>query len=185
MKRFAALIAALMLSAGMAGAQTIPEWMVGDFVGTAGPIDVQLKLVDFNTPWSTPDPTMNHVLFGELAFHGLNGAQLDVSTIALMRCDQPIGCYAYYPRPMLLQQLFPWHPGYNAYLWTDGMSDPLFRALSVDLDSMSAYWATGRFTYRGENLWVINNHALYTLYLVEPLTMPIFPMIPPPLVDLE
>lgn len=183
MRRFVTVaIVTVLLICGAVSAQTIPEWMVGDFVGTAGPIDIQLKLVDFNSPWSTPDPTMNHVLFGEISFIGESvGAVIDVSSIALMRCGQPIGCYAYNSRPLYIHERMKWVTGYGTYIWVNGLGNPAFSALTVDLDSMSAYWSSGTF-YEAGGEWVIHESAFYSLYLVEPLTMPIFPYAPAPMV---
>lgn len=175
MKRFVTLVIALALMVcGQGAAQTIPEWMSGDFVGEAGPIDIQLKLVDFNSPWSTPDPTMNHVLVGALSFLGEGGADLTVSQIGTMRCGSAVGCYAYNMRPLVMRQMFPWSVEHAAYIWVGGYGMPVFSALTVDLGSSSAYWSYGRFRADGFS-WVIHESAFYSLYLIEPLTIPIFP----------
>ncbi len=182
MRRFLTVVTVMaLLICGAVSAQTIPEWMVGDFVGEAGPIDIQMKLVDFNSPWSTPDPTMNHVLFGEVQFLGETGVDVNVSAIAAMQCGQPIGCYAYNSRPLYMHQRIPWVGGLGAYIWMGNYEIPAFSVLAVDLESTTAYWGMGSFMQNG-GVWTIHRSAFYSLYLVEPLTMPIFPSIPPPAV---
>ena len=177
MKRF--VFITVLLFATTVGAQSIPSWMESDFVGTAGPIEIQAELLDYHFPWSLPNPYGHSIMYGSISFFDDTGAQLTIDTVAKMRCGSEFGCYAFDPLPLNIMVAVPWDYSWQSYIGFTDHVNPFFDCIIVDLDIPTGLWVSGTMVFDGTS-WRIHETMPYTVYSIDPVTVPLLPYIPRP-----
>jgi hypothetical protein len=165
MKRLVTLL--ILLIASPLLAQQIPEEFMGELMPDLGPVEVEAWLEEWHSPYSIPDSTTTHVLFGEA--HFIDGiASLTFTQIAQRVCAGPTVCLAYNPTPLLLTGAAQWSDYHQTYIWLeDHPLWPLFNIISISTETgyPVGSWYQGNFYLDGDQ-WIVHPHRTYTHYTV-------------------
>ena len=166
MKRLVTLCITMLLAATV-GAQTLPEEFIGEFMPPLGPVDVEALLVEYHSPYSIPDSTQSHVLFGQAYFVD-DVASLTFTSIARRVCMGPSLCLAVNEVPIIFTSAVQWNDSYQTYIWLENHPlTPLFDIIAVS--TVTGYpvatWATGMFYLDGAQ-WLVHPYTTYVNYTV-------------------
>lgn len=178
MKRFVTLCIVMLLALSV-GAQTIPEEFIGEFMSPVGPVDIEAYLMEYHAPYSMPDSTGSHVMFGQAYFVD-DVASLTFTSIARRICVSPSLCVAINETPVMFMSAAQWSDLHSTYIWLGAHPfTPMFSVISVTTTGSEpvATWATGMF-YLEDGQWLIHPYATYSNYMIVQRRTPVVGYMP-------
>ena len=172
-------VCVVLLIATTSFAQSIPDEFIGEFMPNLGPVEVEAQLEKWNSPYSIPDSTQSHILFGFADIQD-GVASLTFTSIARKICAAPGYCFAVSPTPILLSGAAQWSDYYQTHISIEQHSlTPQFNIIAIRTDTGHpvATWATGMFYLSGDK-WLVHPYATYTEYRVVQRGTPLIPYFP-------